>query len=481
MSTLLSLVIEWAQDRGVRRCAALLLITSLVALSVGSARAETTPIPPPPLFQLFLKGGESIHCYGEWTRTGHRVVFTVPLDLVLPGETPRLQTVTLPESRIDWRRTERYARSVRAARYAATRGEGDYAELAADIAETLGRIRETPSPEERVRIAETARRRLAAWPARHHGYRATDVRQFVAMLDETIARLRQATGDHSFDLALIADTVPPREPLRPAPTLPQVIEQALDLAGHVEIPTERLALLEATYRLVDERARALPERWTRDVAKRLEAALAAERSADQAYARLTKSSLQRAQRLAAKGDVSGVEALGPRIQQRDAALGRKRPGEVSALIAAVDRELQAARRQRLLRDQWELREPLYRAYQRAVSPVLECFERHGAALEAIRTLAGPEAKRLGKLESQLVEAFVALARVKPTPDLQAPHALVTNAVHLALTATRSRRAAAASANMQVAWDAAAAASGALMLVERARDDIARVTRKPSFP
>jgi hypothetical protein len=453
----------------------------IASMSAPSVRADATTTVPPPLFQLFLLSGERVDCYGEWVRVGDDVVIAVPLDLVESGETPPLQTVTLPASKIDWQKSERYADSVRAARYAATRGEQDYANLAADIADALGRINETTSPAARVQIAEAARRRLAAWPARHHGYRAADVRQLVAMLDETIARLRRAAGERSFDLALAAETIPRREPLRPPPTLQQLIEQALELARQIDTPAERIALLERTYQLVDERARALPERWTREVGKRLDATLAEERSTNRAYARLTKSSLERAERLAARGDVDGVTKLRQSIERRDRDLGRRRPSEVQSLVEAVDRKLDAARRMRLLRDQWALREPLYRAYQRAVSPALECFEEQAEALEAIRKLAGPEMKRLEELESQLADAFVTLARIKPTPELQAPHALVTSAVHLALNAARGRREAAASANMRTAWNAAAAASGAIMLAQQARDDIARVTRKPSFP
>ncbi|MPZ20327.1 MAG: hypothetical protein GEV06_20780 [Luteitalea sp.] len=464
-----------------RQSAVGLLVMMLASMTAPSARADATIVPPPPLFQLFLVDGDRVHCYGEWVRVGDEVVFTVPLDLVESDETPPLQTVTLPASRIDWRKSERYAESVRAARYAAIRGEQDYAKLAADVAETLGRINEATSAPARVQIAEAARRRLAAWPARHHGYRAADVRQLVAMLDETIVRLRRAAGDRSFDLALAAETTPPREPLRAPPTLQQLIGQALELAPQIDTPAERLALLERTYQLVDERARALPERWTREVGKRLEATLAEERSTNRAYARLTKASLERAERLAARADVDGVSELRRRIERRDAALGHKRPDEVNALVEAVESKLDAARRVRLLRDQWALREPVYRAYQRAVSPAFKCFEEQRAALEAIHTLAGPEVERLAELESQLAEAFVTLARIQPTPELQAPHALVTSAVHLALTAARGRREAAASADMRAAWNAAAAASGAIMLAEQARDDIARVTRKPSFP
>ena len=49
---------------------------------------------------------------------------------------------------------------------------------------------------------------LAAWPAAHHGYRASDVAQLSALLDEAVAELRVAAGLPRVDLTLVATGEP---------------------------------------------------------------------------------------------------------------------------------------------------------------------------------------------------------------------------------------------------------------------------------
>ena len=69
----------------------------------------------------------------------------------------------------------------------------------------------------------------------------------------------------------------------------------------------------------------------------------------------------------------GFERLELRIEQRDRALGGKRPEAVTSLVAAVQAQLDAARRLRLARDRWALRAPVLRDYQLAMSAPLAQF------------------------------------------------------------------------------------------------------------
>jgi len=105
-------------SRGVCRCA---LVAALLATgAVGQARAQAVPppqqaaqpappapataAPPAPLFRVILKDGTALVSYGEFTRVGDRVVFSMPLDSPR-GE--RLQLVNLNTSVVNWQRTDK--------------------------------------------------------------------------------------------------------------------------------------------------------------------------------------------------------------------------------------------------------------------------------------------------------------------------------------------------------------------------------------
>ena len=111
----------------------------------------------------------------------------MPLGAAADG-TPRLQLVSLPERGVDWSRTDAYRDAARSAQYAAAQGESDFALMTGDVARVLNEIALTKDPAHRLRLAEQARAQLAEWPARHYGYRARDVREIAALLDETISR-----------------------------------------------------------------------------------------------------------------------------------------------------------------------------------------------------------------------------------------------------------------------------------------------------
>ena len=72
------------------------------------------------------------------------------------------------------------------------------------MARTLSHVAQTKDPVRRLSLATEAQRMLATWPAAHYGYRARDVAQLSALLDEAVAELRVAAGLSRFDLALVA-------------------------------------------------------------------------------------------------------------------------------------------------------------------------------------------------------------------------------------------------------------------------------------
>ncbi len=104
------------------------LPVSTQAQSVGSMASRV-------LFRVFLSDGRVLSSYGEWARVDDRVIFSMPTQL--SRDPVELHLVTIPSQRVDWPRTELYAESVRAAAYAATRGDKDFATFSSDVAKAI--------------------------------------------------------------------------------------------------------------------------------------------------------------------------------------------------------------------------------------------------------------------------------------------------------------------------------------------------------
>jgi hypothetical protein len=434
-----------------------------------------------PLFRVFLKDGSSLVSYGEIARVDERVVFSMPTS----GEAanPDLHLVTIPADRVDWDRTTSYSESARATRYLATRAAADYALLTTDIAQALNDVGATTDPAERLAIVQKARRALAEWPSRHFNFKQDEIHQMLGTLDEAIAELRAAAGAQQFDLALVASTPASTtlEPLLPAPTLKEAIEQTLLAARITPSPDERTSLLAVAVATLDRDGAALPADWaaaTRDAANaEMERELEIDRSYQSLSARMMKLAASRAQ----GANVRGVERLLGEIKARDAALGTARPEAVSSLLASVEEQLDAARRLRLARDRWALRLPALRRYGYAIASAVHRLETLQPGLEDIKALAGSAPGTLAALErtAQLVMRSVSII---PAPEeCREAHAMLASAAQLASSAAGIRREATLAGDIARAWDASSAAAGALMLTARAQSEIQDIFRLPQLP
>jgi hypothetical protein len=427
------------------------------------------------LFRVFLKDGTAIASVGEVARVGDRIVFALPLSAT------RQPATSIAASEVDLERTERYAYGIRAARYAATRGEADFAEMSAAVARTLSDIAVTPGRVAQLGLAERARRTLANWPHEHFGYRAEEVRQTLALLDEVVAGLRAATGETRFDVNLVAETMPPAiEPTLGPPTLQQAIEQALRLSTLAGSSAERVLLLEQMQATLVESAAAAggDTSWVESVQRRMTSALDLERETDRAYRDLTTRIMRDVDRRAKETDVRGLLRVRARVVERDRALGGRRPEEVQALLATIDDRLDAARRLRLARDQWIVRAPVLRAYREAVKPTLERLRGARLLLSDIRTLAGPALTSLSSFLLQL-DRLTPFVRALSVPDeARDTHAALQSALQLAGTAARTRQRAIVDGDMKAAWDASAAAAGALLFSDRAEALAAALVTAP---
>lgn len=435
------------------------------------------------LYRIFLRDGGTVVSYGDFARVADRVVLSVPIGT---GDSPQLQLVSIPESSVDWAQTDRYADAVRARHYASSRGEDDFHQLSNDVARALNEVALTNDPARRVALADDARRKLAEWPAAHYGYRARDVAQLSELLEEVVSELRVAAGQSRFELKLVAPPVEaPTAPILPDPSPRESIEMAFVAAHAAAEPAERMSLLESISRsLASLPADAAPDapdaRWAAEARARAAAALASEVAVQRAYAQLSARTLSRAAERARRADVRAIEGLFYEVMKADARLGRARPDEVAALLVALDAQKTAAQRLRLARDAWALRVGALKQYRKQLSQPLERLTRSRRWLEDIRQLAGPSPKAVARLEERAAIAGRELAMMKPPPELAPVHSLLNAACGFATRAASSRRKAILSGDMPAAWEASSAASGALVMLQRAAEDLERLASPPQL-
>lgn len=445
------------------------------------ASAETVT-----LFRVFLNDGTAVVSYGEYARVGDRLVFSMPIGAVDPGMAgePALHVVNLPVSAVNWTATEKYAQSARHSHYMANSAESDYAALAGDVAATLNAIVLAKDPQARLKMAVDARRRLASWPKDHYGYRAGDVHEMLGLLDEAISGLRVAAGETSFTIDLVA-TAPPAAPddqmaMLKAPGAVEAITHAIAAAKASDIAVDRVSILRGVIAALDNPRNALPATWARPTRQRVVRTLNDEARLQKQYGALTAATIKRATEAAGQADVRAVERLFVTVAVRDAQLGRKRPEEINALIEQVQAQLDAARRLRLARDQWHERASSFRAYQKNIAPILSSMARAQRSLDDIKSLAGSDAVVLVTLGDKLAGHTRSLNVVAVPDELKPAHTLLLSAVNLAETAVRTRRQAAMSGELQLAWDASSAAAGSIMLLNRAREDMEAAVRLPEI-
>ena len=435
------------------------------------------------LYRIFLRDGSTVVSYGDFARVADRVVLSVPIGA---GDAPALQLVSIPESSVDWPQTDRYAEAVRARHYASSRGEDDFHLLSNDVARTLNEVALTSDPARRVALADDARRKLAEWPAGHYGYRARDVAQLSELLEEVVSELRVAAGQSRFDLKLVAPPVAaPTSAILPDPSLRESIELAFVAARAAAEPAERMSLLESISRslasMPEESASGTPDgRWAAEARARASTQLASEAATQRAYAQLATRTLTRAAERARQADVRAIDGLFHEVMKADARLGRARPTDVAALLVALDARRTDAQRLRLARDAWALRVGALKQYRRQLSRPLERLTRSRRWLEDIRQLAGPSAKAVAQLEERAAVAGRELAMMKPPPEFAPVHALLKAACGFATRAAASRRKAVASGDMPAAWEASSAASGALVMLQRAAEDLDRLASPPQI-
>jgi hypothetical protein len=450
---------------------------TVLLLTVWPAIAPAQPAASRILFRVFLSDGRVLSSYGEWARLDDRVIFSMPTQL--SRDPIELHLVSIPSQRVDWARTESYAESVRAAAYAATRGDADFLAFSSEVAKALNEVAQITDPALRLSTAERARQKLADWPATHYGYRITEVREALAVLDEVISQLRVAVGITRFDISLSSPLPAPPPPPLPPPTDAELVEQFVAAASLAETPAERMGLLQTVLRVIDRAVGLLPGEWAERMRAAVNGDLDRERKVQRAYDDLRKTSLEAAVRLASRGSTSDLEKLRDKVKAEDRRLGGQRPGDVAALLATIDLEAALAVKTREEQRRWQKRSPEYRRYRRAMDGSFETFDKAVAALEQVKAMRGPTPSTITPLSKRLARSAKSVSKVRPPEELAPGHALIKSAWELADNALRLRLDAVAQNNVDVAQRASSAAAGALMLYQRARADQQAVMEPPA--
>ena len=445
------------------------MVACLVAASrPAGAAGEVT------LFRLYLLDGTILTSYGEFARVDDSVIFSMPVGG--RPEEPRIQVTTVKAALIDWTRTDRYSASARYQRYAETRGEEDFRILSNEVALALNDIALSSNRQQALTLAEGVRRTVADWPRMHYGYRQSDVREIVAILDQAISSLRAAQGATSFELSLVAMAdAPELEPVASMPNTRQQLDEMFHVAS-ISKGAERVAVLQSALTLINEAAPTLSDASA--LKRTTETQIRQELTTDRKYAALSQKLVTQAKGYAARASISDIQRLVTRVPKEDAKLGAQRPEMVQALNSTLQSQLFAARRLRLQRDQWLLRQSAYREYQRSVGSSLRLLVKSQGSLDAIRTLEGPTPAQLIALRQQLSGGAERLQRMR-TPDyLRSTHELLVGAWRFAENATRARYDAIEGANAAAAWEASSAAAGALMMLSRVQLEIRSLLEPP---
>ena len=213
--------------------------------------------------------------------------------------------------------------------------------------------------------------------------------------------------------------------------------------------------------------------WVAPLRARVTGALAVEERASRGYDALTRDTLQAADRHARLADVTGVERVIRRALSEDDRLGQRRPQEMASLLAMLDGKLDAARRLRLARDSWAARAEEWRRYQRAIAEPLALM-RALARRRSIRSAAWRDRRAPGsrgwprapRAPLTLVAAVAAPAGsgggARPAEERD-PAGVTRGGVAPARGDVGQHAAS--------AWEASAAAAGALMLFDRASEEL----------
>ena len=436
---------------------------SVIACALPAVAAQVEE--PGSVYRVFLVSGEALPSYGEPAPVDDRVIFT--LIAGEQGGLPTLQLVSLPVGQVDLTRTTRYTEAMRAARYAATRGEAEYEAISTEVARVLDQLTTVVDRRRRLELALEARRRLLNWSREHFSYRAEDIQELAELFDDVINQMRVAIGEPALSFDLVSMPASGRELLLPKPGAQEATQLALAAADAADLVEDRLAILKAAASTAGA------------IADLVKIRLDAELRVNATYAALSEQLLARAGRYRRDGNASGIAALQRDLERQDRRLGRLRPVLVRALAQQLDEMRASATAFRLALATFDRQRDAVQQYARGMRVLLGRWQELRTVLSGIR-----ESRDVGQLDArrggvEVLRLQSDAARLKPPDSVAHVHATLMSALAIAAEAC-SRRAAAPEIQAATAREAAAAAGGALLLAEQSARDLAQALRRPSL-
>jgi len=353
-------------------------------------------------------------------------------------------------------------------------------QLTNEVARVLNEIAISSDRPRALALAQRAHDVLVQWPKDHYHYRDSEVREIQSIVDNAIANLRGQPAA-SFDLSLVAtgaDLFPD-----PAPTLPTgkgQLTQLLRIADMTSRAADRVALLQSALGVLEDNAASYSSKEALSLRDTISGRLAHEGDVDRRYGRMSQRLLNEASQAAASARASEVERILARMMTEDQKLGSERPETIQALRASIEAQLDNARRLRLLRDQWIVRQSAYQEYQDRVGNQIAQLVKAQPQLESIRRLDGPSPRRVLTLKNRLTGGADRLERLQVPPELKSAHDLLVGSWRFAENAAAGRFEAVTTGNVTTAWMASSAAAGSMMLLSRAQDEIRSLLEIPTI-
>jgi hypothetical protein len=453
--------------RSIARAASLVVAIACASVPVGRAAQA-----PGAIFRVFLKSGEALPSYGESAITPDRVVFTLIVGEAGAGDA--LQLVSLPAATVDVDRTRRYAMAVRAAHYASTRGDVDFAAMTSEVQRTLSQLAAIDEPSRRLALAVEARARLAAWAETTYGYRAADVRDLIGRFDELIAELGIAAGERQLTLEFRSGPMIEPEALLPAPTTEDRVRLAVAAARAADAAEDRLAILRAA------EAAAVGHADAAALVRDIRDELTREREITGAYTALSADLRARADAAMRLGDATAVSAVRAELDARDRTLGGRRPGLMTGLAAELDHMLVRAHAHREALDRYARVRRSLLDYERSVRPIMSGFDGLTPIFGALKEHRYTSLDRVERASTRVRAFESGLEKIAAPEDLADVHATLVSALRMAGYACARRRLATATRKPGFDDEASAAAAGAMLLVETARDQLVARLYPPTF-
>jgi hypothetical protein len=413
-------------------------------------------------YRVFLKNGDALPSYGEAAVVDDRIVF----NLSIGGLESRLtlQLISLPLPLVDLERTSRYAEAMRAAFYAATRGQTEYDAMTTALSHDLEALAALPDRKRQLGMAEELRERLLDWPRAHFFYRADDVEKLAGLVSDVINELKTAVGEKAFAFELSAGPpVPERESLLPLPRRREALELSLSASAAADIGEDRVAILRAA----SELAPADDPKLAAAVKRRLDEEL----RAGAAYATLASDLRKRARASVDRGDAPSIDRLEKELLARDQQLGFRRPQVVQSLVSELGNARTAALERRETLARYAAVRGRLIDYEMAVRPAFSALDGLRPVLEHVRDARPLAFERIVAAHNRLERVRGQIESVQPPDETGGIHATLVSALRMAIEACLKRREAAATTAMPTMRAASSAAAGALLLADRARTDL----------